>query len=145
MASFRTENNLCPTTTEQSIKYFTSDICCIYCCTFRLFVNPTNQNTYFELLKYFYTFLQIFRFYEFLHISTNFYEFLRISTKFTNFYKLLQSITKFYIFKATEFLQISTNFYDHSYTFLLFSRNTNVKTCLHAVLSHHRLNSLQIF
>ena len=107
MASFRTENNLCPTTTEQSIKYFTSDICCIYCCTFRLFVNPTNQNTYFELLKYFYTFLQIFRFYEFLHISTNFYEFLRISTKFTNFYTFLHISTNFYTF-----LRISTHFYE---------------------------------
>ena len=112
----------------------------------------TNQNTYFELFKrfftHFYKFLQFF--YEFLHISMNFFKVFEFLQTFTTFSKVLYFprflVTKFYKFLPNSpnfftFLQISMIILTHFF----FLAETNVKTCLHAVLFHHRLNSLQIF
>ena len=76
--------------------------------------DPTNQNTYYELVNRLY--------YEFRRISSNFYNFYNI-TEFlyiqsflsTNFYEFLRIFTNFY-----EFLRILANFY--------FSAETNVET-----------------
>ena len=89
---------------------------------------PANQITYFLHI-----FTNFCSFCEFLEISTNFYAFLQISATFTNFSKVLY-FPAFLTRNFYKFLHIPTNLNDNSYTFVLLAE-TNMKTCLHAVLS----------